>query len=584
MSHKVNLVRVLTAATGNSTPITLGTKYSNLFMTPAEAGAMDGRVYTYLIVDGNDFELGRGAYTASGTSLARTTVLYSRIAGTLGTSRITLSGTAQVRFIESAEDMDGMRGTRAVTGTSDTLNNSDLGFVVTYSNASAVAVSLAQASVSNLFLDGWAVWVKNKGAGAVTITPATSTIDGAATLVLAQNQGALIWSDGTNYQYFIFRGDIGVPVRVDAAQSLTTTQRAQARANIYAAPFDALAYNGMQINSSFEVDQTRLGGFALTGTDQYVQDGVKAKSVGWGGVVSAYPSGSSLVGYPDGFRSNVGFVSSSIGAFGTNDYMHATFPIEGYRFARCKFGTASAESVSVGFWVFTDAAGTLGVALQNSAGNRTRPQQISVPSTGWQWVTTTFPGDTSGTWLNTNGVGAKVIVCMASGSTNKGTLNSWNSDAKTSAAGQTDFFGYAANLHVAITGLIVVPGGELPSASRSSLIMRPYEDELTLCFRQMFSWRADSGAQRLGSMLADTSTTGQMILSLPRALRAAPEVSFSGITIVGTVSAAAPYGGYSIDANGLIAIGWTVSGASAGASYQVYSTGSSSYFLLDARL
>jgi hypothetical protein len=239
MSHKVNLVRVLTAATGNSTPITLGTKYSNLFMTPAEAGAMDGRVYTYLIVDGNDFELGRGAYTASGTSLARTTVLYSRIAGTLGTSRITLSGTAQVRFIESAEDMDGVRGTRAVTGTSDTLNNSDLGFAVTYSNASAVVVSLAQASVSNLFLDGWAVWVKNKGAGAVTITPATSTIDGAATLVLAQNQGALIWSDGTNYQSFKFRGDLGSAavradtdfVRTDAAQSLTATQQAQARAN-----------------------------------------------------------------------------------------------------------------------------------------------------------------------------------------------------------------------------------------------------------------------------------------------------------------------------------------------------------------
>lgn len=232
MSHKVNLVRVLTAATGNSTPITLGTKYSNLFMTPAEAGAMDGRVYTYLIVDGNDFEIGRGAYTASGTSLARTTVLYSRIAGTLGTSRISLSGTAQVRFIESAEDMDGMRGTRAVTGTSDTLNNSDLGFVVTYSNASAVAVSLAQPSVSNLFLDGWAVWVKNRGIGAVTITPATSTIDGAANLVLAQNQGALIWSDGTNYQSFIFRGDIGVPVRADAAQSLTSTQQAQAQKNL----------------------------------------------------------------------------------------------------------------------------------------------------------------------------------------------------------------------------------------------------------------------------------------------------------------------------------------------------------------
>jgi hypothetical protein len=240
MSHKVNLVRVLTSATGNSTPITLGAAYSQLFMLPSEAGAIDGRTYTYLIVDGNNWELGKGVYTASGTSLARTTVLASRISGTLGTSRITLSGTAQVRFIEAADDMDGVRGTRAVTGTTDTLNNSDLGFVVTYSNASAIAVSLAQASVSNLFMDGWAVWVKNKGAGSVTITPATSTIDGVTTLVLAQNQGALIWSDGTNYQSLKLRGDLGTAavradtdfVRTDIAQSLTATQRGQAAANL----------------------------------------------------------------------------------------------------------------------------------------------------------------------------------------------------------------------------------------------------------------------------------------------------------------------------------------------------------------
>lgn len=217
MSHKVNLVRVLTAATGNSTPITLGSKYSNLFMTPAEAGAMDGRTYTYNIVDGNDFEIGRGVYTASGTSLARTTVLVSRIAGTLGTSRITLSGTAQVRFIDAADDMDGIRGTRAVTGTTDAIMNSDLGYAVTYSNASAVAVSLAQAGAALQFLDGWACYVKNKGAGAVTITPATSTIDGAATLVLAQNQGAFIWSDGTNYQVIRFGLATGTTVGTVAA-------------------------------------------------------------------------------------------------------------------------------------------------------------------------------------------------------------------------------------------------------------------------------------------------------------------------------------------------------------------------------
>lgn len=251
MSHKLNLVRVLTTATGTGTSITLGSAYSQAFMTPAESGAIDGRTYTYLISDGNNWELGRGAYTASGTLLARTTVLASRSSGTLGTSRISLSGAAQVRFTELAEDMDGLRGTRVVTGTSDVIANTDMGSAITYSNASAIAATLAQAGASSQFLDGWTVFVKNTGAGALTITPATSTINGGSSLVLAQNLGAMIWSDGSNYHALVLpvtkpllaandlsdvnaataATNLGV-VRYGGSQSLTNPQKSQARTNI----------------------------------------------------------------------------------------------------------------------------------------------------------------------------------------------------------------------------------------------------------------------------------------------------------------------------------------------------------------
>jgi hypothetical protein len=46
--------------------------------------------------------------------------------------------------------------------------------------------------------------VQNRGAGTVTITPTTSTIDGAASIALTQNQGIRVVSDGTNY--FTMRG------------------------------------------------------------------------------------------------------------------------------------------------------------------------------------------------------------------------------------------------------------------------------------------------------------------------------------------------------------------------------------------
>lgn len=88
----------------------------------------------------------------------------------------------------------------AQTGTSYTFVAGDKGKLVTTSNASAIAVTLPQATGS--FTTGWSVTIQNKGAGTVTITPTTSTIDGASSLTLTTNQGVFLASDGTNYSTF----------------------------------------------------------------------------------------------------------------------------------------------------------------------------------------------------------------------------------------------------------------------------------------------------------------------------------------------------------------------------------------------
>jgi hypothetical protein len=84
------------------------------------------------------------------------------------------------------------------TGTTYTVLDGDCGKLVSFSNASSVAVTLPQANGST-FISGWTVDFQNKGAGTVTITPTTSTINGGSSLALTQNQGAHCDSDGTNY-------------------------------------------------------------------------------------------------------------------------------------------------------------------------------------------------------------------------------------------------------------------------------------------------------------------------------------------------------------------------------------------------
>src|SRR5438128_5931091 len=86
----------------------------------------------------------------------------------------------------------------AQTGTSYTVLASDRGKLVTLTNASAVAVTLPVATGAG-FPAGWATFISNQGAGTVTITPTTSTIDGAASLTLATNASVLVVSDGSNY-------------------------------------------------------------------------------------------------------------------------------------------------------------------------------------------------------------------------------------------------------------------------------------------------------------------------------------------------------------------------------------------------
>jgi len=86
----------------------------------------------------------------------------------------------------------------AQVGTTYTYLTTDVGKLVTHTNAGAIAATLPVASGAG-FTSGFFMDVQNRGAGTLTITPTTSTIDGAASLALTTGQGVRIFSDSTNY-------------------------------------------------------------------------------------------------------------------------------------------------------------------------------------------------------------------------------------------------------------------------------------------------------------------------------------------------------------------------------------------------
>jgi hypothetical protein len=90
----------------------------------------------------------------------------------------------------------------AQTGTTYTIANADCGSLTTLSNAASIAVSLPQAGTGGNFPPGWYNDVCDLGAGTATITPTTSTINGAATLVLGTGKCVRLATDGSNYQVY----------------------------------------------------------------------------------------------------------------------------------------------------------------------------------------------------------------------------------------------------------------------------------------------------------------------------------------------------------------------------------------------
>lgn len=136
----------------------------------------------------------------------------------IGGGPITTSGT-----------VNGQELTNAQSGTTYAILSTDCGKAVIGTNASAQAYSIAQAGTTG-FPAGYYVDVQSAGAGTITITPATSTINGAATLAITTGQSARIISTGANYIALLGGGTgggsttgPGIPVYSGISPTLTGT-------------------------------------------------------------------------------------------------------------------------------------------------------------------------------------------------------------------------------------------------------------------------------------------------------------------------------------------------------------------------
>jgi hypothetical protein len=305
------------------------------------------------------------------------------------------------------------------------------------------------------------------------------------------------WNDGTSTQW------VAITTAQDATtlgavsfmvpQAQTTAQQLQARQNIDAAPFDAIGYFGAQLNGSAQIDQQQLGVVAVAAGAGYFTDMWAAAGISAGAVFN-----SGNIANPIGGNYGGGFMPwafdrcyrlsapTKIAAVGANDYAFLSHLIEGYRCTRFGFGKAvGAVPVSIGFWCYSDIAGTASVCLRNGGATRSCPKNFTTQAGIAKWVTLTFPPCADGVWPTDNTLGMRLEFVFAAGATYQGVDGVWaaNGNALCTAA-NTNFFA-ANNNSVFITGLIVVPGTQVPTAAQCTNIIRPRQHELLDCKRYL---------------------------------------------------------------------------------------------------
>jgi hypothetical protein len=219
---------------------------------------------------------------------------------------------------------------------------------------------------------------------------------------------------------------------------------------------------------------------------------------------------------PTGFSYYLGVTSQSSYSVLAGDFYMIRHPIEGYNVADLGFGTADAKTVTLSFWVRSSLTGTFGGSLRNSAGTRNYPftYTISVANT-WELKSVTIAGDTSGTWLTTNGTGLIVQFGLGVGTTYSGTAGAWTATLLVSATGATSVVGTNGATFY-ITGVQLEIGSSATPFER-----RLYNQELANCQRYYYKL---SGASTDRVAIGHNSTTTASISTtvFPTTLRTAP--------------------------------------------------------------
>jgi hypothetical protein len=304
------------------------------------------------------------------------------------------------------------------------------------------------------------------------------------------------------------------------------------------------------INGGMQIDQ-RNAGAAVTTNNAYPVDRFQYQNDS-DATLSLQQSSTVPAGFSKSMAVTVTTADASVGA---TQYSMITQRIEGFNMADFGWGTASAKTVTLSFWVRSSVTGTFGGVFNNDGSARSYPYTYSISSADtWEYKTVTIAGDTSGTWLSTNGVGIQLRWAFGMGSTYAGSAGSWSANTYFGASGCVNLIS-TLNATFYITGVQLEVGSVATEFER-----RPYGTEFMLCQRYYQHYGGSGSTGGTGYAyeydgLYGSSTGSGLVISFPFpvVMRAAPTSSgnYTDISNVNTYSFSTSVSGVAINCSTL---------------------------------
>ena len=230
------------------------------------------------------------------------------------------------------------------------------------------------------------------------------------------------------------------------------------------------------INGDMRIDQRNAGASVTPTSDVYTLD----RWIAVRSQASKFSVQQNTADAPttQGFTHCMKVTSLSAYTVTSSDYFTVNQSIEGLNIADLAWGTASAKSVTLSFWVRSSLTGTFGGVFNNSGATRSYPFTYTISAANtWEQKSIVVPGDTSGTWLTTNSAGVEIRFGLGVGSSQSGAAGSWSGSTFLGATGATSVVGTNGATFY-LTGVQLEPGSVATPFER-----RSYGQELALCQR-----------------------------------------------------------------------------------------------------